>query len=121
MSIFKNIFTWWEGAGFGTTLMTAMRGRRMGTDGLGNVYFEGKKAEQGRHRRWVIYNGSNDASRVPPELPDVSLPVPRAWELPATPNLTGTASAYKPAGALETGGKRAAATGDYQAWSPEGA
>ncbi len=132
MSIIKNIFTWWEGAGFGTTVMTAMRGKRVGTDALGNVYYEGKKAEQGRQRRWVIYNGSNDASRVPPEwhgwlhntvdeLPDVSLPAPRAWELPATPNLTGTISAYKPAGALEAGGKRAAATGDYQAWSPEGA
>jgi len=34
--------------------------------------------------------------------------------------MTGTAHAYRPAGALEQGGKRAAATGDYEAWSPEG-
>ncbi len=34
-------------------------------------------------------------------------------------NLTGTALAYRPPGALERGGKRAAAPGDYQAWSPE--
>ncbi|MFM2100828.1 MAG: hypothetical protein RLZZ366_2367 [Pseudomonadota bacterium] len=130
MSIFKNIFTWWEGAGFGTTLMTALRGKRVGTDGLGNVYYEGEKTPQGYHRRWVIYKGSNDASRVPPEwhgwlhnsfdeLPDAALPPPRAWEAPATANLTGTRAAYKPAGALEIGGTRAAASGDYQAWSPE--
>ena len=33
-------------------------------------------------------------------------------------NLTGTANAYRPAGALESGGVRAAATGDYEAWNP---
>ena len=52
-------------------------------------------------------------------LPDQALPPPRAWEKPALPNLTGTAAAYRPAGALEKGGRRAAATGDYEAWSPD--
>ena len=33
--------------------------------------------------------------------------------------MTGTALAYRPAGALEKGGKRAAATGDYEAWTPD--
>jgi NADH:ubiquinone oxidoreductase subunit len=28
--------------------------------------------------------------------------------------------AYRPQGALEQGGRRARATGDYEAWSPEG-
>ena len=32
--------------------------------------------------------------------------------------MTGTNRAYLPAGALERGGNRAAATGDYEAWSP---
>jgi len=35
------------------------------------------------------------------------------------PNLTGTAQAYRPPGALEAGGNRPAATGDYEAWSPD--
>jgi NADH:ubiquinone oxidoreductase subunit len=34
--------------------------------------------------------------------------------------MTGTPFAYRPAGALEKGGHRAAATGDYDAWTPEG-
>jgi NADH:ubiquinone oxidoreductase subunit len=34
--------------------------------------------------------------------------------------MTGTPLAYRPSGALEKGGKRAAATGDYEAWTPEG-
>ena len=37
-----------------------------------------------------------------------------------TPNATGTAGAYRPQGALERGGVRAPATGDYEAWSPDG-
>jgi len=127
--MFKNIFTWWEGATFGTALGTMRTGEQVGKDGLGNLYYQSKKAQNGFRRRWVMYNGANDASRVPPEwhgwlhntvdaLPDESLPLPRRWELEATPNLTGSAEAYRPAGALERGGKRAQATGDYEAWTP---
>lgn len=130
MGIFKNIFTWWEGATFGTAMGTFFGGERVGSDAQGNVYFQAKRVRDGRRRRWVMYNGANDASRVPPEwhgwlhntidsLPDDALPPPRVWEKPAEPNLTGTVAAYRPAGALEAGGKRAAATGDYEAWSPD--
>jgi len=129
MGMFKNIFTWWEGATFGTALGTMTGGVRVGADAQGNVYYEAKKAQNGFKRRWVMYVGSNDASRVPPEwhgwlhntidaLPDESLPPPRRWELEATPNRTGSDEAYRPAGALERGGRRAQATGDYEAWTP---
>jgi NADH:ubiquinone oxidoreductase subunit len=40
------------------------------------------------------------------------------WEVDYTPNATGTAQAYFPQGALERGGKRARAVGDYEAWTP---
>ena len=53
-------------------------------------------------------------------MPESNLPPARIWEVDYTPNATGTAAAYRPAGALERGGKRAPATGDYEAWSPEG-
>jgi NADH:ubiquinone oxidoreductase subunit len=132
MGIFKNVFTWWEGATFGTWLGTRMGGMRIGEDGLGNVYYQARKAQNGFFRRWVIYSGNNDASRVPPEwhgwlhntldaVPTEILPAPRAWEREATPNLTGTKQAYAPTGALDDGGKRAAASGDYVAWSPDAA
>jgi NADH:ubiquinone oxidoreductase subunit len=125
MGLLKSIFTWWDGATIGTSLFSRRHGGRVGDDSLGNVYFQAKKG----NRRWVIYNGSNDASRVPPEwhgwlhhtidaVPQDVLPAPRAWEKPALPNRTGTAEAYRPAGSLEQGGRRAAATGDYEAWSP---
>ena len=93
MSVLGSIFTWWNGATFGTRL--GLRGKtRVGDDALGNVYYQGGKDTNGWPRRWVIYSGSNDASRVAPEwfswlhhqvddLPDRALPPPRAWEKPA--------------------------------------
>ena len=126
MGFLSKIFTWWNGATIGTALFSRRHGERVGGDSLGNVYFRAKKG----NKRWVIYNGPNDASRIPPEwyswlhhqidgLPDEVLPPVRKFEKPPTPNLTGTAYAYRPAGALERGGQRAAASGDYQAWTPE--
>jgi NADH:ubiquinone oxidoreductase subunit len=125
MGILGKIFTWWDGATIGTLLHNMRHGELVGEDSLGNRYYRARKGP----RRWVIYNGSNDASRVPPEwhgwlhgtfdeLPEKVLPAPRAWQADPAPNLTGTPSAYRPAGALERGGQRAAATGDYEAWRP---
>ena len=130
MGINRNPFTWWNGATW-STMLYGLRGMaKVGQDAQGNVYYQGGKDTAGRPRRWVIYVGSNDASRVPPDwfswlhhqvddVPDRALPAPRVWEKAAEPNLTGTALAYRPAGALEKGGKRAAATGDYEAWVPD--
>ncbi|WCT73406.1 NADH:ubiquinone oxidoreductase subunit NDUFA12 [Sphingomonas naphthae] len=128
MGLLMNIFTWWNGATYGTRIFSSRNGAKVGTDTLGNVYFESKKPIDGRTRRWVIYSGANDASRVPPEwhgwlhnttdlIPD-DLPPARVWEKPPVPNLTGRVDAYVPAGAIARGGHRAAATGDYEAWSP---
>ena len=133
----KSIFTWWNGATIGTLLDSSLRGEQVGTDAQGNRYFRAKKRQPasspfaGRERRWVIYSGANDASRVPPEwhgwlhgtfdgVPESYLPPARIFEVDYTPNATGSAAAYRPQGALERGGKRARATGDYDAWSPGG-
>jgi NADH:ubiquinone oxidoreductase subunit len=122
----KNFFTWWEGATVGTALFSWRNGVKVGSDALGNTYFQSKNGD----KRWVIYKGSNDASRIPPDwyswmhrqiegTPDEALPPVRKFEKPATGNRTGTAEAYRPSGALERGGQRAAASGDYEAWTPE--
>lgn len=129
MGVLANIFTWWNGATYGTRIFSRRNGAEVGSDALGNLYFETRVSRKGPHRRWVIYAGSNDASRVPAEWhgwlhntiedPPARDATPvRAWQKPALPNLTGTVEAYRPAGALESGGRRAAATGDYEAWSP---
>jgi NADH:ubiquinone oxidoreductase subunit len=133
MGILSKIFTWWDGATIGTLLDSGLKGEQVGTDAQGNRYYRAQKAKHvdGRERRWVLYNGANDASRVPAEwhgwlhgtfdgVPESYLPPPRIFEVDFTPNATGTAAAYRPQGALERGGKRARATGDYEAWSPDG-
>ena len=131
MSILAKIFTWWDGATIGTSLFSARNGKSVGEDIFGNKYFEAKKADNRNPagQRWVIYNGANDASRVPPEwhgwlhhsfdeVPESYLPPARIWEKEPSGNLTGTAQAYRPAGGLEQGGHRAPATGDYESWNP---
>ncbi len=130
MGILSKIFTWWDGATIGTALFSALNGEAVGTDAQGNRYFRKAGKDGAPERRWVIYNGANDASRVPAEwhgwlhgngegTPESNLPPARIWETDFTPNATGTAAAYRPAGALERGGRRAAATGDYEPWSPD--
>ena len=132
MKFLKKIFTWWDGATIGTQLWSSRNGEHVGTDAQGNAYFRSKDVKDGqRERRWVIYEGTNDSSRVPAEwhgwlhgsydaLPESHLPPPKIWETEFSPNATGTDKRYLPAGALERGGKRAQARGDYEAWTPEG-
>jgi NADH:ubiquinone oxidoreductase subunit len=125
MGLLKKIFTWWDGATIGTALYSWRNGRKVGSDAHGNIYYQSKKGD----RRWVIYNGSNDASRIAPEwyawmhrqiddVPDKAMPPPPKFQKPPIPNLTGTPQAYRPSGALERGGQRQAASGDYEAWTP---
>lgn len=131
MSFLAKIFTWWDGATIGTLLWSSRNGEHVGTDAQGNKYYRSKNVKDGQQeRRWVIYDGANDASRVPAEwhgwlhgsydeLPESHLQPAKIWEVDYTPNATGTNTAYLPAGALQRGGKRARATGDYEAWTPD--
>lgn len=133
MNPLMKIFTWWDGATIGTHWWSFKNGEHVGTDAQGNKYYRQKKKGEtslsARERRWVIYDGPNDSSRVPPEwhgwlhgagedVPESFLPAAKIWEVDYTPNATGTAQAYRPQGALEQGGKRVRASGDYEAWSP---
>jgi len=127
MGLFANAFTWWNGATWGTALFSRLHGEKVGQDAAGNVYFQ-KKAKPSR--RWVIYDGANDASRVPPgwnawlrgtidQVPDDSLPPRRSFEREPQPNLTGTMEAFRPDGSLSGKRVRPASTGDYQPWTPD--
>ena len=127
MGFWSRTFTWWNGDTWGTRLFTRLDGREVGRDEAGNVYFQHKKNPR---RRWVIYAGNNDGSRVPPawqlwlrgtieELPEEALPPIRRFQKRPEPNATGTMAAFRPDGALGSGKIRPASTGDYQPWTPE--
>jgi len=127
------LFTWWNGQTFGTQLWTWRFGELVGVDEQGNRYFrtKGRKIDPtlGFERRWVVYNGLAEASRVPPSwhgwlhhtvdvAPTEETYAPREWEKPHVPNMTGTPAAYRPSGSTLASGRRPKATGDYQPWTP---
>ena len=122
----------------GTRLLTWLRGELVGTDADGNRYYRDRRhvpltaggGRPSRERRWVLYNGTAEASRVPPEWhawlhhtadrPPTDVKRPHyAWEKPHQPNLTGTPEAYRPPGSVLLGGARAPTTGDYEPWRPD--
>ncbi len=116
-------------ATIGTRLYTILFGKRVGQDQFGNVYYTlGKKAKEGRTKRWVMYNGLAEPSKVPALwhawlhyttdiVPDKNT-VHHAWEKEHRPNLTGTAGAYFPPGDIRRGAVRDVSTSDYAAWTP---
>lgn len=114
----------------GTRLYTMMKGRLAGTDAEGNRYYVERNPPKGRRqKRWVLFNGEVEASRVPPEwhawlhyTTDEPLTAAaeqaQPWQRPHQPNKTGSAEAYLPPGHDLRGGKRERASGDYEAWRP---
>ena len=127
MGILKSILrvvTWWNGSTLNTQLWSWRKGVKVGEDAEGNTYHQTRDGK----RRWVMFNGEAEASRVNPdwhgwlhhtfdESPADRPLAHKAWEKPHHQNLTGTAQAYVPAGSL----RRAAPVerSDYEAWSPE--
>ena len=112
-----------------TVLQTRFTGVEMGRDAQGNRYYRSRKTPKGvREKRWVMYAGEPEASKIPPEwhiwlhhtaAAPLDESARKPWQKPHQENLTGTAQAYVPPGHVLGGGKRAAATGDYEAWKPE--
>lgn len=116
-----------------TRLYTWLRGEPVGSDYLGNAYYRDKRGARRfagrREKRWVVYSGAAEASKVPPEWhawlhhivkepPPVGLPAKKPWQKEHIPNLTGTPEAYRPPGHDYKGGRRARTTGDYEPWVP---
>ena len=132
-NVLKAIFTWWNGATIGAAFHIKRRGVFVGQDDQGNRYYQAKDTRDsydGRKRRWVIFTGYSEASKVPPEWhgwlhhtfddPPTIAPLKRqVWEKDHLPNMTGTVHAWRPKGAISQGGQRQKATGDYEAWRPE--
>lgn len=114
-SICSKISTWFNGV-------------PLGVDGYGNKYFEDTNKD-GKKLRRVVYNGLNEASKVPPnwhgwlhyfiDEPPVDNALQYEWQKEHMPNLTGTKHAYRPQGHMSKGGVRVKVQSDYVAWKPE--
>ncbi|HHN73505.1 MAG TPA: NADH:ubiquinone oxidoreductase subunit NDUFA12 [Thermopetrobacter sp.] len=121
------VFTWWNGATVGTRFYTWRKGVRVGEDDQGNVYYRTVDGS----RRWVIYNGYAEASRIPPGWygwihfrtdvpPGESAYRPHPWEKPHMANPTGTPEAVHPPGSLYHRRPREMGRPSWRAWRPGG-
>ena len=128
MGVLKSLLravTWWQGQTLNTQLFTWRKGLKVGMDEQGNTYYQNADDS----RRWVIFNGEIEASRVSPDWhgwlhhtwndpPNVAPLKRKTWEKTHQENLTGTQSAYAPAGSLRLQSPKPVQ--DYDAWQPEG-
>ena len=81
---------------------TLFYGKLVGVDHLGNKYYENKSG-----KRWVIYNGEVEASKIPNEwyswmhhtnnkIENLHKFKKYQWQKEHLPNQTGTESSYHP-------------------------
>ena len=121
----KQIFTWWNNQTFGTFLYTVFFGRFVGKDITGNKYYENKKG-----KRWVIYKGEINASKITSDwfswIHHISNTVPNektinkySWQKPHKDNKTGTKDAYYPSShPLSKNYQSEKNEMDYESWKP---
>jgi NADH:ubiquinone oxidoreductase subunit len=134
IGVLKRIFSWWHAATIGTSFtLWKRKARLVGEDQQGNRYFEEGRAPshpEGYKRRWVIYHGFAEGSRVPPDWhgwlhhqwdePPTVAPLPiKKFERQHLPNMTGTPLAYRPSGSLARVDAASEPLQDYEAWTPE--
>lgn len=116
--------TWWNGQTLNTQIFTWRKGVKVGEDDQGNVFYQSRDGK----RRWVIFNGEAEASRISPdwhgwlhhtwnEPPTKARVQHKSWEKPHQENLTGTPLAYAPPGSIRR--PEPAPRSDYEAWQPE--
>ncbi len=102
LTVLKQIFTWWNQQTLGTRLQIFFSGKLVGEDKNGNKYYESKSG-----RRWVIYNGEVEASKIPNEwyswmhymknkIENNQSFKKYVWQKEHLPNQTGSENSYHP-------------------------
>ena len=102
LTIFKEIFTWWNQQTLGTRIQTFFYGKYVGKDKKGNKYYQSNSG-----KRWVIYNGEIEASKIPNEwyswIHRINNRIENSkglkkynWQKEHLPNQTGTENSYNP-------------------------
>ena len=114
----------------GTTIYTLLFGNLVGNDEFGNKYYcNSKNFEDSISKRWVIYNGEIEASKVPSHwhawlhktinIPPIKYSHKYSWQKQHKPNLTGTFEAYLPnSHPLSKSKKSEKIDEGYEKWKP---
>ena len=123
LTLLKEIFTWWNQQTLGTRLQIFFFGNLVGKDHLGNKYYQSKSG-----KRWVIYNGEIEASKIPPhwhawlhktiEKPPLAYKHKYDWQKDHLHNTTGTSEAYFPNSYPLSKLKESKSKKEYETWNP---
>ena len=114
----------------GTLLYTWFFGNFVGSDKLSNKYYCDSNDFQNKNaKRWVIFNGEIEASKIPPhwhawlhksiDKPPLNYIHKYSWQKNHEQNKTGTNDAYYPDSyPLSKSYNEDAIKSDYESWSP---
>ena len=116
LTVLKQIFIFFNQQTFGTRLQIFFSGKLVGEDKNGNKYYESKSG-----RRWVIYNGEVEASKIPNEwyswmhymknkIENDHNIKKYDWQKEHMPNQTGSKNSYHPKKYNDTTKKK------YKSW-----
>ena len=115
---------------FGTTLYTWIYGNLVGSDDALNKYYcNSKNFNDLSAKRWVIFNGTIEASKVPShwhawlhktiESPPLNYSHKYFWQKNHEQNMTGTDQAYFPnSHPLSNNYNNDEIKDDYESWKP---
>ena len=115
---------------FGTYLFTWLYGNKVGEDNFGNIYYcNSKNFEDPNAKRWVIYKGEIESTKVPPhwhawlhktiDLPPLNYTHKYDWQRDHEQNMTGTDNSYYPdSHPLSKSYNAEAIKNEYDSWSP---
>ena len=103
LTFIKETLTWWNQQTIGTRIYTFFYGKFVGEDEFGNKYYQNLK----RKKRWVIYKGEIEATKIPVEwyswmhfiknkIEDSHKLEKYQWQKNHLSNQTGTKTAYNP-------------------------
>jgi len=102
LTFLKKIFVWWNQETIGTMIETIFSGKFVGKDFLGNKYYKNSSG-----KRWVIYQGEVDATKIPVEwyswIHFTKNKIENShdlkkydWQKPHQSNQTGSNNSYHP-------------------------
>ena len=115
---------------WGTKIYTWFYGNLVGKYEFGNKYYSNLKDFSDRNaRRWVIFNGIIEATKIPPhwhawlhksiDSPPLKYSHKYDWQKDHQPNMTGTKKAYYPSShPLSKSYQPDEPKKDYESWTP---
>jgi len=114
----------------GTKIYTVIFGNHVGSDEFGNKYYSNlKDFSDLKAKRWVIFKGEIEATKIPPhwhswlhksiDIPPLDYKHKFHWQKNHKPNMTGTKKAYFPSSyPLSKSYESDKMKSDYESWNP---